>query len=255
MLEIRRKYGTLGGSATRSGIVLFRGQSDAEWPLRTTLERFSSKAWTIEDYAYVAHNCAPQIETYLERSFDIPEWPKIEAEIRTASRVVPRVPIYPLWVYLRQHEFPSPLLDWTASPFVAAFFAFEERMTGVDHVAVYAFIDRVNSTKAITSGSPQVTTMGPYVRADRRHFAQQSWYTIATRQQNGAHVIVPHESGFVSPPAGEQDILLKITLPRTQRIDALRALHDYNITRYTLFQSEDALVRTLAFEEIEEKQL
>src|SRR5579871_975887 len=35
-------------------------------------------------------------------------------------------PGYDYMAYLRHHGFPSPLLDWTRSPYVAAFFAFRD---------------------------------------------------------------------------------------------------------------------------------
>ena len=55
-----------------------------------------------------------------------------------------------------------------------------------------------------------------------------------------------------------QDLLIKITLPIEFRSEALRALDMYNVNHYTLFQSEDALVRTVglrAFEMAEDLRL
>jgi hypothetical protein len=45
-----------------------------------------------------------------------------------------------------------------------------------------------------------------------------------------------------------QDILIKITLPITDRKLALKDLGDYNINHFTLFQTEDSLIRKFSME-------
>lgn len=85
-----------------------------------------------------------------------------------------------------------------------------------------------------------------------RHFAQKAWYTIATKYdyKNERHIFCPHTDVF-SRGNKKQDILVKITIPSSDRIKALSELNDYNINHFTLFQTEDALVRTLAIKEFE----
>jgi hypothetical protein len=51
--------------------------------------------------------------------------------------------------------------------------------------------------------------------------------------------------------SNEQDLLIKITLPTKQRRPALEELNDYNINHFTLFQTEDALIKALAIREFE----
>jgi len=92
--------------------------------------------------------------------------------------------------------------------------------------------------------TPHLTRSGPGVRSTVRHFSQQCWYTIATSFENRLHRYVPHESADLERAA-------KITLPVSDRLEALRELRRYNITRFTLFHTEDDLVRTLALEELE----
>lgn len=85
-------------------------------------------------------------------------------------------------------------------------------------------------------------TQGPYVSTHKRHFLLQCWYRV----EEGRHVFVSHQD--VSGPIwNEQDVRIKLKIPRTDRMKALAELHDYNITRFSLFQSEEALADTLAY--------
>jgi len=61
---------------------------------------------------------------------------------------------------------------------------------------------------------------------------------------------VSHER--VSERASErQNIVIKIDISRTKRVEFLSRLNESNINEFSLFQSEEALMKTLAFREIE----
>ncbi|MDP2778479.1 MAG: hypothetical protein Q8O48_12635, partial [Anaerolineales bacterium] len=49
-----------------------------------------------------------------------------------------------------------------------------------------------------------------------------------------------------------QDLLIKITIPTKDRNIALKELdNDYNINHFTLFQTEDSLIKTLGMKEFD----
>ncbi len=88
-----------------------------------------------------------------------------------------RCPAYAYMAYLRHHGFPSPLLDWTRSPYVAAYFAFgKAKADSSQRVSIYVFSEISN--KVSGNGMPVLYRYGPYVRTHRRHVLQQSEYTV-----------------------------------------------------------------------------
>ena len=92
-----------------------------------------------------------------------------------------------------------------------------------------------------------ISLQGPYFTTDYRHFTQKTRYTFATEwnQEEEQHYFCSHEEVFQEDDP-EQDILIKIILPRSARKEALRELiMDYNITPFTLFQTEDALIKSM----------
>ncbi|MGD9878573.1 MAG: FRG domain-containing protein [Reyranella sp.] len=249
--EVRQEYGEFraeapdGRSLERRNRVLFRGQSDETWPLRTTLERKLNRQIDVTTYAGHAAQTVFEIETYTGARWNVPPRPELEQEIQDRSNTFDvHLPNYDFLVYLRHHGFASPLLDWTESPYIAAYFAYAE--AGSADRAVYCYIERPRFIKGGLGGAPTITVRGPFVRTDKRHFAQKAWYTTATRWDYSVsrHVFCSHEAVFDRDDP-KQDVLVKLILPAGDRVKALRRLDEFNINHFTLFQSEDALIRAL----------
>ncbi len=240
-----------GGTCTRSNPVLFRGQSDSKWPLDTTLERKTKPHVLVSDYYYRVVGALPEIQSVTGRQWQVPPLSEIIDDVsRTLTPTYCNLPHYEMLVYLRHHGFPSPLLDWTFSPFIAAYFAFCDARDDCrvkDRVAIYAYIETSAGPKVQFGYGPCIWPQGHFVTTHPRHFAQKACYTVATKwlPETGQHQFCSHQD-VVPVRSGTQDVLIKITMPVGERRKALRALDECNINHYTLFGSEDALVRTLA---------
>lgn len=107
--------------------LLYRGQSDSTWPLQTTLERYSGdNKYPLSDYYRKISVAKAQIETLTNKSWNIKTLPEFNNWLKDVDIIMNEpMPAYDYMIYLRHHGFPSPLLDWTQSPYIAAFFALD----------------------------------------------------------------------------------------------------------------------------------
>ena len=232
--------------------LLFRGQSNFKWKLETTLERYAGKNIRLVHYYRKVLITKPQIEAYTDEKWDIPDNHVYDQWIKKCRGdniyFAQDFLGYDFMAYLRHHGFPSPLLDWSRSPFVAAFFAF--RHARKEKVSIYAYSEYPKRFKCGQSGKPLIKVLGPYVRSHKRHFQQQSLYTVCAMVQppnlSEDSYYAEHESVFAESN-DEQDALWKFNIPATERDKVLRYLNRYNLNAFSLFGSEESLCETIAF--------
>ena len=236
--------GSLRQEARRTHIsrFLYRGHANAEWKLTTTLERYFKHNMFYEDYYHIISAASPQIESFTGKIWGIPNYSEPYDSLSF------KLQAYDYMVYLRHHGFPSPLLDWTRSPFIAAFFAFHNISDKDQSVSIYSYMEWAGKGKTHAGSDPTISGLGSYIRTHPRHFLQQSEYTTCTVYDGERHYFADHESGF-SENNEEQDLLWKINIPSSERFKVLSHLDSMNINAFSLFGSEESLMATLALRE------
>lgn len=252
--EISRVLGSVESKrAGAKGYVsdpLFRGHADERWRLLTTLERFSKKPHSINGYYGILLSVLPAVASLTTRSWSLSP----DLEFDEGHHGAP--PGYEFMIYLRHHGFPSPLLDWTRSPYVAAFFAFApSRVTeGSENVAIYAYVEHYGSGKGWAENDARVIGLGPYAVTHERHYAQQCEYTICKKPVGNEYLYCEHEEAL-DHEVDEQDLLTKYVIPAGERNTFVRKLDLMNINAYSLFGDESSLMQMLAYREIERRGL
>jgi hypothetical protein len=199
----------------------------------------------MEEYFKLIRSVRPAVLSLTEKRWDIRKNFDKKQEVRLPPAG------YPFMVYLRHHGFPSPLLDWTRSPYVAAFFAFRSPGDRNDsEVAIYSYIEYQGGARSFSDSEATMFEFCPYVVTHKRHYAQQCHYTICRKRVADGYVYTNHENA-VSENQGRQDNLIKYTLPKSERGKVLKSLELMNITAFSLFGNEESLMETLAYHELE----
>ena len=242
----------LANVATRSHVstLLFRGQSDSSWRLQTTLERYAPDSLRVSHYYRTIHRAKYQIESLTEQRWEIPTLPDYDKWLGSQDGFRPwDLPGYDYMIYLRHHNFPSPLLDWSRSPYVAAFFAFNHAGKTNSDVSIYAYLEHAGYGKTIPpSDEARICGILPRVRSHARHVLQQAEYTICTVQSDTHWSYACHEDVF-EKGEDEQDVLWKFSIPSNERLKVLRLLDRYNLNAFSLFGSDESLMETVALRE------
>jgi hypothetical protein len=239
--------------------LIFRGQADSKWRLETTLERGGHSTMPIADYYdLIVRQVGPSVRSFSSMQappFNETLWKELSDYGRLSDyarykgsifdqAVFPGGEHFEYAAYLRHHGFPSPLLDWSRSPYVAAFFAFRDAAPKVEKRAIFVYCDTPQGIRGGTIGEPMIQLLVGHTRTPRRHFFQQSVYTVCESVGNRKWQFDSHQKVFENPRPN-QDFLWKFDIPSTEREKIMGLLDQYNLNAYSLFESEESLLETL----------
>ena len=160
---------------TRDGMngYIYRGQENSNWKLQTTFHR-EAETKNI-DLPFYLNNIIPLIhQKIISEGFEVHNLNDIPNYNSCLSK-------------LQHHGFPTPLLDWTYSPYIAAYFGIlSKNKPESKYFSIYAFdyykwirnnyqpIDLLNT-------EPFVSTFVPYYNNNPRLISQKSILTVTNQ--------------------------------------------------------------------------
>lgn len=227
----------------------FRGEPSANWPLASSLSRRLQAYSPLEDLWPLREERALRV---FRRKAHI--YAEDSGALADTLRCL---------ALMQHHGAPTRLLDFTKSPYVAAFFALEEAL---GDAAVYAL-----NTPALWTATPRfdatltrdridprmpgnyeryflhnrlpILWFGEPTEMDRRLVAQSGLFVMPGVLDRSIDSIL---EGY--PAVDGQPLIVKYVMPIAMRTHAMNSLYRMNVTYASLFPDIDGLARATAYE-------
>ncbi len=225
----------------------FRGQQGADWPLVSSLTR-RLQAFSPEPRLWPLREARAMRIFRRKAHIHLQDRQALDDELRCLA-------------LMQHHGAATRLLDFTKSPFVAAFFALEpargpvsvfalntpalwNRAPDFDDTLTRHRIDpRVagNFSRYFARNTMPVVWFGEPAQMDQRLAAQSGLFVVPGVLDQPLEAILDHYGG-------SDDLLVRFVLDPAMRAEALHALYRMNVTYATLFPDLDGLARSLGYE-------
>jgi hypothetical protein len=195
--------------------VWFRGQANPAWRLQPSIDRL----FAFESREDRTDRLAELLRAFWKHANGLHRHRLKSSTSATAEMIA------------RHHGLPTSLLDWSASPYVAAFFALQEApLHGCNAVSVWIMRRTLLDDKALQ----QIELIEPDETAptNRRAVEQKSMFLRLNSEARFVDAIVPREA------------LQRFDIYINDRKLALTELDSMNITARSMFRSMDGAART-----------
>jgi hypothetical protein len=240
---------------------IFRGQRKENWNLTPTLYRAIIEQWSLDSVVEIRNNHF--------RRFELAARGRIKSSFLGYDDYEKE-----LWALGQHQGLKTPLLDWTKSPFVAAYFAFlkdhSDKKDCQDkpdnkNRAVFALSKMIvaemshwimnNLKKFELRRAPKLEIFEPESHENQNLVNQNGLFTIGEEFQDIQEWVKSYYSKWNKniPHPPKRTALFKILIPDKDRIEFLKSLNQMNINHLTLFPNLYGAAKYCNFElEIQE---
>lgn len=200
-------------SARRREQIIFRGQADSQWSLVSTLDRRQK---------FVSQEDRDVRISSLIRAFKRGSVGAVENTVGVENDLE--------WELLgRHHGLPTPILDWTESPYIAAFFAFDDAIGRIPRYVSIWVLDceqfESNDTQAV-----EIIESDDLLRFNLRAVDQRA---VFVQVNDARRPLAAHLSSA----------LIRYDIPGKEAAVALADLDGMNVNARVLFRNLDGAAR------------